>query len=339
MVRSYRNLVPVAAFAALMGFSGGEIAAQTNRPPTGLMLGSTIEDRLRGRDRDRDRDRDRRYNHNPGWTGGVGFTPGYGQGYYGYDQPVVIVNNSPCYIPGYYAGYNGYRSYGYSTGGFSAGLQMGGVSLGYRQNNGYYNSNSYYGGAPAPGTSYVRETVREYVAPVEPIYSRGDDPVYDVRVRPDTSEERREPSVVPSRGSSGENDYYLHRKPSALTKNPALADAIRNIETAFRTGNLASLERHIDRGGKLVLQVKGTTRQEMAADDYLAMTRDALKVMKTARYELTKIDPASNGAMMVSGTHVLRTEDGQQKSFTVGFILKPRGENWVITEVSAEPAK
>lgn len=340
MIRNSKGLLQFATAVALMSVvSVATAQSQSSRPPTGLMLGSTIEDRTRGRDRDRDR-RDR-----PGapWTGGVRFIPGYGYG--GYDQPVIIVNNSPCYIPGYYAGINGYPSYGnygnygnygYSTGGFSAGFQAGGLSFGYRQNNGYYQSGGYNGYPAYPQQGYVQPQPG-YAVP-DPAYVNGYSRAYDDRVRPDTLDERRAPSVVPSKPAE-ENDYYLHRKPSPAAKNPALAEALKDIETAFRTGNLASLEKHIDRAGKLTLQVKGTTRQEMSAEDYLSMTRDALKVMKTSRYELTKVDPASNGAVMVTGTHVLRTEDGQQKSFTVGFILKQRGESWLITEVSAEPAK
>lgn len=336
MIRNSTGLLHFATAVALISaVSVAKAQSQTNLPPTGLMLGSTIDDRTRGRDRDRDRDRRDR----PGapWTGGVRFIPGYG----GCDQPVIIVNNSPCYIPGYYAGINGYPgygSYGYSTGGFSAGFQVGGLSLGYRQNNGYYNSGGYYGYSGYPQQGYVQPQLGYDAYVPDPAYVNGYTRAYDDRVRPNTIDERRAPAVVPSKPAE-ENDYYLHRKPSPAAKNPALAEALKDIETAFRTGNAAPLEKHIDRAGKLTLQVKGTTRQEMSAEDYLAMTRDALKVMKTSRYELTKVEPASNGAVMVTGTHVLRTEDGQQKSFTVGFILKQRGESWLITEVSAEPAK
>ena len=295
------------------------------------------------RDSGRDRDRERRHAP-PAWTGGIRFLPGSSN--HGY-QPAIIINSSPCYLPGYYAGLSdygsygsyggyaygnpgyggyayggaGYGSFGMSVGGFTATMQVGPLGFGYQQT---YTNNlgGYYGYSVPAAPTTPQYSVREYAPPVDTGYSR--------------VAERRPPAVTPTT-NSGDDDYYLHRKPAAVTKNPGLADAIRDIETAFRTGNMTSLEKHIDRAGKIVLQVKGTTRQDMSASDYVSMTEDALKVMKTSRYELDRVEPASNGAMMVTGTHTLRTEDGQQKSFTVGFILKPSGDNWIITEVSAEP--
>lgn len=322
MQRAIGKRIAALAVLAISTLTASTASAQFERYSVGMMQGSTIRDAVRNRGRDRDR-------HNrpvPGWTGGVQFIPGYG-----YDDcsPAIIVNSSPCYLPGYYAGINGYGGSGYGPygyGSYSSGFQAGGIGLGYAQGNGYYGGTGFYGGygQVLPAAGYARDDVREYAAPADQRYA--------------PEENRRAPAVVPSRTSDQVNDYYLHRKPSAATKDPTLAAAIGDIEAAFRTGNTATLEKHVDRSGKLVLQVKGTTRQEMSAQDYLEMTRDALKVMKTARYELNKVQPASNGAVMVTGTHALRTEDGHEKTFTVGFILKQSSGQWLITEVSAEPA-
>ena len=125
-------------------------SAQYSGPPTGMMLGSTIQDRLRGRNNnDRNRndrnmrpDEFRKYDRSPVWTGGVRFIPGSNYGGYnsGCDQPVIIVNSSPMYIPGYYAGINGYSSYSYGSGlaaqasrfsaGYSVATDSNGVSRG-----------------------------------------------------------------------------------------------------------------------------------------------------------------------------------------------------------------
>src|SRR5436190_23531254 len=109
MSRNSSTIITTAAFSlGLATLLAAESLAQWNdRPPTGMMLGSTLQDRVRGNDRNRDRDRDRdRHFNPPAWMGGVHFIRGYGN--YGCDQPVIIVNNSPCYIPGYYAGMRGY---------------------------------------------------------------------------------------------------------------------------------------------------------------------------------------------------------------------------------------
>src|SRR5262249_39095473 len=138
-----------------------------------------------------------------------------------------------------------------------------------------------------------------------------------------------------------DSDYYLHAKPkpkTALDKDPLLAEAVKDIEFTFQTGDPTRLEKHINPTDMLTLQAKGRTRKPLAAAAYMQMTREALADMKTLKFELNKVEPASNGAWMAYGTHVLRNEDGKDKTFSVAFVLKKSGDRYVITEVSADPA-
>lgn len=333
MIRNLRGLLPLTASAFAFSALCTNAFAQLDRNQTGRTQGPTK----------RSEPRNRQLSATPGWTGGVRFI---GQpGRYDY-SPAIPINGCPLYLPGYYAGINTYGSYGsygygYGAAGFSMSFNNGvsGFGFGYQQSNGYVGGGSYgYGsfGPPPAAPAYAREPIRDYA----PTSDRSAfDRQGESRSQRDYRSDRDVPNAAPRpSGANEENDYHLNRKPSPITKNPGLAEAVGDIETAFRTGNTASLEKHVDRDGKLTLQVKGTSRQEMSPADYISMTQVALKVMATVRYELKKVEPASNGAMMVTGTHVLRTEDGQQKTFIVGFILKQRGEVWFITEVSVEPA-
>jgi hypothetical protein len=252
----------------------------------------------------------------PGYTGGVTVIPGYGGGYYGgYCQPGVVV--VPGYTGGYYGGYyGGYGSYNSSS--FSVGVNLGGVRLGYQQRNSYADT---------------------YVPPAVPY---GSDSAYRRdydRAGADRAEPREQPTLRRNQDDGSDNDYYLHRKPGAAQKDAGLTQAVADIEAAFRTGDMKRLERHIDRNGTMTIQSLGRTRQQIAATDYLQMTGDALKVMKTSRYNLDKVEPASNGNYLVFGKHVVRGEDGGEKTFNVGFVLEKKGDNWLIKEVSADPAK
>lgn len=227
---------------------------------------------------------------------------------------VIIINNgAPCYIPNYYA--YGMRGPWYDSAQFSMSMQLGGMQFGFQQRSGYFQNPpiTYNNGWAQQGTSLLYRPDRRY----DPLAER-------------------------QRQSSDDDGYYLHQKPkppSVLDKNPDLAAAIRDIETAFRTGDSRQLERHVVTTETIILQAKGRTRKPLPAADYLEMTREAMKVLKTVRYDLDKVEPASNGAWMAYGTHVLRGEDGTEKSFNVGFVLKKRGDQYVVTEVSADPGR
>jgi hypothetical protein len=253
----------------------------------------------------------------PGYTGGVRVLPGGG-----YCGPGVIIINGGYCAPGYYGGYGnpGYGSYGYS--GYSVGVNLGGVRLGYQQ---YQQQRNSY--------------IEQYVPPVVPY---GGDSAYRRdydRAGADRSVPREQPTLRRNKDDDSDNDYYLHRKPGAAPKDAGLTEAIADITAAFRTGDTRRLEKHIDRAGTVTVQSLGRSRQQLAASDYLQMTGEALKVMKTSRYTLDKVEPASNGSYLVFGTHVIRGEDGGEKTFNVGFVLEKKGENWLIKEVSADPAK
>ena len=226
---------------------------------------------------------------------------------------VIIINGSPCYTPWYY-GYN-YPTY-YNDSYVYGGFQMGGINLGYGQRH----SNTYYGSVyPQVQRPVDLRNQRQY----------------------DDFEERETPRTT-RRDSDDDAGYYLHQKPRAKTlveKDPSLSQAVANIERAFRSGDIRSLEPHVSLRENLALVTKGQSRKPLSGEAYLELTRDALKNLRTLKFELPNAEPASNGAMMVFGTHVIKAEDGKSISFSVSFVLRKRGDQWVITEVSADPAK
>lgn len=242
---------------------------------------------------------------------------------------VIIVNSSPCYVPWYY-GY-GFGGQYYDSSSYAR-LRIGGLQLGYQQSN-YsqygYQSNPTIGtyvpsqGVDFGGSSYLQELARA-------------NQIWREEARQRRAEERR---PIRQNEQEADNGYYLHRKPkpkTPLDNDPALAEAVQDLENAFRTNNPGLLEKHLNVSEQLTLQARGRSRTPLSAANYLLMTREAMKEMKTVRYDLDKIEPASGGAWLVYGTHILRTEDGKDKQFNVAFVLKKRGEAWMVAEVSAD---
>src|SRR5687768_13275781 len=232
---------------------------------------------------------------------------------------VIIVNGSPCYTPWYYGyGFPGQYSDSYLYGN----VNVGGFNLGYSQRQSGYS----FGAVPPVYTQVPRS-----------VDTRTEQYLDEIR-------DRDAQRAGTARRSSSDDDasYYLHQKPKSRTmveKDPSLSQAVANIERAFRTGDLRSLEQHVNPKENLTLASKGQTRKPLLGETYLELTRDALKNMKTLKFELGSAEPASNGAVLVYGTHVLQAEDGKGLSFSVGFVLKKRGEQWLINEVSADPVK
>ena len=232
---------------------------------------------------------------------------------------VIIVNGSPCYTPWYYGpSYPGAYSDSYVYGN----VNVGGFNLGYSQRQRNYS----FGAVPPVYTQVPRSVdtgTQQYLDEIR-------------------EQDAQRTGTARTPASDDDAGYYLHQKPkpkTAVEKDPSLSQAVANIERAFRTGDTRSLEPHVVRNENLTLASKGQTRKPLSGETYLELTRDALKNMKTLRFELPNAEPASNGAVLVFGTHVLQAEDGKGLTFSVGFVLKKRGDQWVISEVSADPTK
>lgn len=224
---------------------------------------------------------------------------------------IIIHNGAPCYVPFYYVPMSYVRN-DYSGLRISFSGRFGGYNLQALQASGY----------AAQGYA-VPDAFRE--APPIPIYI------------PTDGGDRR----YAYRDAGGADDYYLSRPNGAnalLERDPSLAQAVANIETAFRTGDISLLEWHVSPNEILSLSSSGRVRSRISGADYLQMTREAMMTMKTVRYSLNRVE-ASAGGRRVSGVHVLRGEDGSERSFLVSFVLRQRGGVWTITEVSAEPAR
>lgn len=277
----------------------------------------------------------------PGFTGGVNFIPGSG---YNCGPGVIFVNNARCYVPSYYTAFNyngGYGSYGYNNynSGFSIGVQAGGLSLGYQQQNrNVYGYNNY-------NVQQVVPNRQGYNQNYNPGYSGTDNGYSDTSAGTSRRATQTPPRLKGENSAAVDesDEYYLNRKPSPLTKDPGLARAVTDIQTAFRSGNIGLLKTHLDAGVNLTLQSMGHSRRVLPVGDYVAMTEEAFKSIKTVRYALDHVEPAANGAWLVYGTHVLKADSGAEKTFNVGFVLAKSGEQgaekWIITEVTADPAK
>jgi hypothetical protein len=268
--------------------------------------------------------------------------------------------SAPYYVPSYYGSY---YAPGFNGGGFAVGLNYGGVSLGYSQVNSYpvYPAYQAYQPVPPPvvnnyNYNYAPPSRPNDYLPGEPrslprnqpqslpstqpsIQPRNDDSQYDTL--PPTQAQTPRPLKT---GEDEPNDYYLNRKTAPAQKDTSLAVAVHDIEMAFRNGDIRLIQKHLQTDGMLTLMSMGRTRRQLSVADFLEMTKDAFANVKTISYKLDNIEPASGGAFLAYGKHVLKGDNGEEKVFNVSYVLKKIPDengaaNWRLTEVSADPAK
>jgi hypothetical protein len=187
------------------------------------------------------------------------------------------------------------------------------IFLGFGFGTGYYYPSYWY-----PYPYWYPDTYPVYVPDPYPVY-----------VEPSAS------SVPTSR--SGDNDYYLYRRPTVLPKDPELTAAIADIERAFRDNDIVLLERHVADDETIGVLSRGHTRQSFKGAEYLDKTREAYKSLKTVKFDLSQAEPVDHGDWRVSGTHVFKREDGKEVRFAVSFVFHKSHDRWMIREVSADP--
>ena len=116
-----------------------------------------------------------------------------------------------------------------------------------------------------------------------------------------------------------------------------LAGRLGRRAEARRPGKSTTDISRAGRAGRVFIDTNRNAQGQHIVAPYSPRARPGAPVSFPVGWdELDKIEPASNGAWLVYGTHILRTEDGKEKSFTVGFVLKKRGNVWAISEVSAD---
>lgn len=142
-----------------------------------------------------------------------------------------------------------------------------------------------------------------------------------------------QPSAVPEAATPYEGEYYLNGLGGQVAQETGLAQAIADIEVAFRAGDVSTLRKHIDADHGLAIRSPSGTTRTVTESAYLDLTARALKESPTVRYDLNSAEPESGG-WRVTGTHATRDPDGRVHRFRVGFLMKKSGDRWVIMEAS-----
>lgn len=137
------------------------------------------------------------------------------------------------------------------------------------------------------------------------------------------------------------DDYYLNRSadyydPDSVA-DPSLRDALDDIHDAFRYGSIEHLINLVDPELKVAVFLKGKYEYSVASNDYLDMTRDAMRNMDTIQFDFTRLRKRAMNVYVASGKHVYRNRDGQTRTVYVSFVLEKLRDRWTITQIGTSP--
>lgn len=135
---------------------------------------------------------------------------------------------------------------------------------------------------------------------------------------------------------SASRAYYLAS--SEYTTRRRLYDAgawlaVRRIEHAWRAGDISTLTHCTDPGVRIAVYDRARYTYSLPCDDYLDMTRDAMRSIVTVGFDLSEVRMPSRDYCMASVRHRYRDDRGAQRTTYVSFALRPRGDDWLIAQV------
>ena len=134
------------------------------------------------------------------------------------------------------------------------------------------------------------------------------------------------------------NDYYLNRSQYDLdTRDRELRQATDALREAFRYSSIEPLADITDPGVRISIFRRGKYEYTIEANDFLDMTRDAMRATDTISFDLYRFKQRSSGVVVVSGKHVYRNGDGERRTVYVSYVLERLNGRWILTQVGTAP--
>jgi hypothetical protein len=142
------------------------------------------------------------------------------------------------------------------------------------------------------------------------------------------------------RQKDGLDEYYLNKNQADRNRpsqDEALETAVSDIQKAWRNRDVDALSKHLPKGGKIAVTLRGKYQYSLEPDDYLDLTRDAFRTTKTVRFTLETPQFKENGVYTVTGRHVYEDKDGDQHTVYISYVLEKTDDEYVITQVGTAP--
>jgi hypothetical protein len=118
---------------------------------------------------------------------------------------------------------------------------------------------------------------------------------------------------------------------------PGLLNATDEISETYHNGNIDALVSLIDPNMTISIYTQGKYRYSMKANDYLDLTRDTIKSVKTVSLSLDYLHQDSPTVYTLSGKQVYIGKNGQDRAVYLSFVLQDVGGHWTLTQAGTSP--
>lgn len=135
---------------------------------------------------------------------------------------------------------------------------------------------------------------------------------------------------------TGEQNFL--NDPNLEAEEPGLANAVDELRATFQDGNINALVTLIDPNTSIAIYERGQYKYSMSGDDYLDLTRDAIKSTPTVQFSIDYLHQTSPTSFTASGRHVYRDGYGNEQTMYVSFVLQDISGQWTLTQVETAPA-
>lgn len=150
----------------------------------------------------------------------------------------------------------------------------------------------------------------------------------------------------PQRGTSDSDSFptdavgaYYLGSDSPISKidvsklDPALRATIADITQAFQHNEFDALARHLPTKGVIAVYLRGQYSYALPPDQFLQRTRQGLTASLALSFGLHGIRQIDPNTYQVTGIHVFKDSQGNERMGSVGYILQKQGATYVLLPV------
>lgn len=140
-------------------------------------------------------------------------------------------------------------------------------------------------------------------------------------------------------GGGRSDDYYLSRRPedTRWRNDPELRRAVYDLEDAFKNEDISLLAPLTDPQTRIAIFARGHYEYTLDPNDYLDMTRDFMRSVRTIDFEAFRVHYRAPGVYQVFAKHVFRDPDGQSKVVNLCMVIERIEGRWTLTQIDSTP--
>jgi len=118
---------------------------------------------------------------------------------------------------------------------------------------------------------------------------------------------------------------------------PGLLNATDEISETILNQNIDAMVALIEPNVSIAIYTMGSYKYSMKANDFLDLTRDSIKSVKTVSLALDYLHEDSPTVYTLSGKQVYVGKDGTDREVYLSFVLQDMGGQWTLTQEGTSP--